>query len=73
MKVGGYFVALKGSRAAEELAEVGGIPEKLGLGAPQVIPYALPGGDGRALVIYEKVRPTPTAYPRSFGKIKKGE
>ncbi len=68
--VGGYVVALKGSRGAEEVAGAASIAAELGLGIPDVVEYALPGGDGRTLVIYEKVKRTPIGFPRSYGKIK---
>ena len=68
--VGGYVAALKGSNVAEEIPAAQKIAKVLGLGEPEVIEYALPCGDGRALVIYKKERCTPAGYPRAYGKIK---
>ncbi len=70
--VGGYVVALKGSQVAEELPAAADIACTLGLGEPDVTEYTLPGGDGRALVLYPKVKRTPIAFPRAYAKIKNG-
>ena len=70
--VGGWVVALKGSRAAEEIPGAEKIAKVLGLGTPEVVEYTLPSGDGRALVIYKKERKTPEGYPRAYAKIKAG-
>lgn len=70
--VGGWVVALKGSRAAEEIPAAEKIAKTLGLGAPEVVEYTLPSGDGRALVIYKKERKTPEGYPRAYARIKAG-
>ncbi|MBR4960300.1 MAG: 16S rRNA (guanine(527)-N(7))-methyltransferase RsmG [Clostridia bacterium] len=70
--VGGWVIALKGSRAAEEIPAAEKIAKVLGLGAPEVVEYTLPSGDGRALVIYKKERKTPEGYPRAYAKIKAG-
>lgn len=68
--VGGYVVALKGSHGADEIEGAQKIAPLLGLGKPQVYEYALPGGDGRSLILYPKEKPTPAEYPRPYGKIK---
>ncbi len=70
--VGGYVIALKGSRGAEEIPAAEKIAKVLGLGAPEVVEYTLPSGDGRTLVIYKKERKTPEGYPRPYAKIKAG-
>lgn len=72
VKVGGYVMALKGSRGAAEVEGAANIAPVLGLAKPDVIEYALPSGDGRTLVFYRKERPTPIGYPRSYGKILHG-
>jgi len=68
--VGGYVVALKGSKAEEEVTGAAKITRALGLGEPEIVKYTIPSGDGRALVIYKKEEKTPEIYPRSYAKIK---
>ncbi len=71
LRVGGTFLALKGSSGREE-AEAGEQAVALCGGAiREVIDYALPNGDPRTLVVVEKVRPTPAKYPRTSQKIAK--
>ena len=61
--VGGYVIALKGSRGADEIPAAEKIAKVLGLGEPEVVEYTLPSGDGRTLVIYKKERKTPVGFP----------
>ena len=70
VKVGGAFAALK-SHAEEEVREAAAAAALLGLDAPAVIGYELPGGDARTLVVYRKTRPTPAKYPRRYAEIAK--
>ncbi len=70
--VGGWVIALKGSRAAEEVPAAEKAAKVLGLGMPEVVEYTLPSGYGRALIIYKKERKTPEGYPRAYAKIKAG-
>jgi 16S rRNA (guanine527-N7)-methyltransferase len=68
VRVGGRAVALKGTDAVQEAATAAGALGTLGGRLIEVRPYALPGlGAGRHLVVIEKVRPTPAAYPRRAG------
>lgn len=67
VKVGGYFVALKGSNdeidgAMHAISELGGklIENKL---------YQLPNNDGRSIVIVKKISQTSAKYPRRSKKI----
>ena len=72
VKKGGYFVAMKGPAAGEELAEAEKAVRLLGGGKARVIPYTIPGTDTEhTLVVIEKIAPTPPAYPRRFAQIKK--
>ena len=71
--VGGMVVALKGSHGADEVAAAAGIAKTLGLSEPQIHEYTLPSGDGRTLILYNKVRSTPKEYPRPYNKIKAGK
>lgn len=70
VSVGGYFAALKGD-AAEELP--GGDHTAFTCGATRVlcIPYEIPGGDKRTLVVYRKTTPTSAKFPRRYSEIVK--
>mgnify|MGYP001853676420 FL=1 len=68
VKVGGVFVAYKGD-AAEEIEEAANAFRVLGCRLHSAEQFALPAGAGeRTIVVAEKVRPTPAAYPRGRGK-----
>ena len=71
VKTGGVFAALKGPQMEEELPLARKAISVLGGKVERVETYALPGGDRRALALVRKSRPTPKAYPRQGGKIKK--
>lgn len=72
LKVGGYFVAMKGAAADEEAGEALRAAEKLGMVFEKKIPYTLPGlDDARFLLIYKKESKTPDLYPRNFSQISK--
>ena len=71
VKVGGKFVALKGSGADEELKEAKNAIKTLGGKIAQTTEYALPNGDGRTLIVIEKTSETPDKFPRSSAQIKK--
>lgn len=68
VKKNGIFIALKGSKYAEEIADGEKAVQILGgkiISAEQV---KLPGlDDGRAIVKIQKVKPTPGQYPRKAG------
>jgi len=70
--VGGRLVAMKGPEAEAELAQAGPALEALGGQLEQVRRLELPrGSGGRALVVVEKLLPTPARYPRSAVAIAK--
>jgi len=72
LHVGGTFIAMKGPDCSQELEEAGHAIKVLGGGQALVRAYTIPGTDiTHSAVIIEKKRPTPPAYPRQFGKIKK--
>lgn len=72
LRVGGVFLAMKGPGGAEEAAEAARGCKLLGLSAPEVRRYELPGGAGeRTLIVCRKERPTPSLYPRPYAKIVK--
>lgn len=68
VKVGGLFVALKGGNAVAEVDEGMFAVEELGGRLKEVVEFQLPlSGDGRSLIVVEKVKPTPEKYPRKPG------
>lgn len=70
--MGGSFLAMKGPAADEEVAEGKNALRLLGGSEPTVLHYAVPGLDAaRTLVVSEKMRPTPSKYPRRFAQMKK--
>ena len=70
VKVGGFFLAMKGAMAQEEADEAKSGIETLGGRIAEICEYPLSDAVHR-VVIVEKVRPTPPRYPRAFAKIKK--
>ena len=71
VKVGGYFLALKGLKATEELEEAGKGIVLLGGQVEKSIDFTLTNDNHRSNIIIKKVRDTSAKYPRMFGKIKK--
>ena len=71
VKVGGYFLALKGLKATEELEEAGKGIVLLGGQVEKSIDFTLTNDNHRSNIIIKKVRDTPAKYTRMFGKIKK--
>lgn len=71
VNVDGYFLALKGLKAKEELDEAKKGIELLGGKVEKVIDFTLTNDDHRSNIIIKKVKDTPVKYPRMFGKIKK--
>ncbi|MBR0509782.1 MAG: 16S rRNA (guanine(527)-N(7))-methyltransferase RsmG [Clostridia bacterium] len=71
VKTGGTFVPLKAPLGEEERQRGYGAARLLGAKPQKTIPYALPGGDAREILIFEKNSPTPPRYPRNSGTIMK--
>lgn len=71
VKVGGYFLALKGLKAKEELNEAKRGIGILGGKVEQVIDFTLTNDNYRSNIIIRKLKTTPNKYPRMFAKIKK--
>ena len=72
LKVGGYFVSMKGAAADEEMKEAEGAARKLGAVFVKKVPYTLPDlDDARFILIYRKDSKTPSLYPRNFSQISK--
>ncbi len=74
VKVGGQFIAMKGAAGEEEALEAQIGCSRLGGGTIQIDAYDLhtgPDSESRTLLTVHKHAPTPPAFPRSFGQIKK--
>lgn len=71
VKVDGYFLALKGLKAAEELNEAKKGINVLGGKVEKIVDFKLSNDDHRSNIIIKKVKSTPSKYPRMFAKIKK--
>lgn len=64
--VGGRAIALKGARYEEELRGVENLVKDLGGAPPRVHTVNLPGTSiTRFLIVVDKIRVTPTAFPRT--------
>ena len=70
IKKGGYFIALKGPDATEEIENAKKSIGILGGKIKDVIEYNISDNSGRTLVIIEKVKNTPDKYPRHGSKLK---
>ncbi len=71
VKVGGFFVALKGYDIEQELEESKSAVKLLGGEIIDVKKHILQDGSKRSIIIIKKISQTPTKYPRNFGKMKK--
>ena len=72
IKVGGYFVCLKGPNANLELEESKKAMEVLGVEYIEKIDVKLPESDlNHNILIFKKVKNTPSKYPRKAGKVSK--
>lgn len=69
VKVGGHFLALKGAMTNEEVDEARKGIALLGGRVREIKEFPVADAIHRVVVI-EKVKPTPKAYPRKFSKIK---
>ena len=70
-KVGGYFVALKGPAASEELRSAYTSIKTLGGEKGNIIFEKLPTNEERSFIIVKKMSQTPPKYPRISSKIQK--
>lgn len=68
VKVGGYFVAMKGTAPEEEINNAKKAVREMGGEIEEVKEVVLPSGIKHSLVIIRKVIPTPSKYPRKAGK-----
>lgn len=70
VKVGGRFISMKGSSAAEELKEAQNAIAQLGGRVEAIKQYTLIDPDDRGIIMIEKISPTPEKYPRKSKQIK---
>lgn len=72
VKVGGLFLAYKGSDVSEEVSDAEKAIDILGGKIQEIVTYQLPFSDiNHSLILIKKVRQTPAKYPRNSGKILK--
>lgn len=68
LKVGGVFLAAKGSQAEEEVLESAHALSALGARVKEVKNFNLgEGAEHRSIIIIEKIKQTPSQYPRKAG------
>ena len=69
VRVGGYFIAMKGPNFQEELDNSLNAIKELGGNVEKTITYSLPDESGeRSIILIKKIKPTPSKYPRGQGK-----
>lgn len=72
VSVGGWFVAMKGNRGREELAEAEHAIQVLGGRIERVLDVPIPVFDrSHTLLVIHKIAATPSDYPRTNGRIQK--
>lgn len=71
LKVGGRFLAYKGEKGREELEAARQGIEILGCRLVKILDAPTSDGSAACLIIIEKEKQTPKAYPRKWGQIKK--
>ena len=71
VKVGGSFIAMKGSRSDEELNDAKAAIKKLDLEIVSINEEVLPiSKENRTIIVFKKLKPTNKKYPRRFSEIK---
>ncbi len=71
VKIGGRFIALKGAEGELECTEAENAISKLGGTVKSIHRLTLSSAGERVLLEIEKKVPSPAAYPRTYGQIKK--
>lgn len=71
IKVGGFFVAMKGKNAENEIAEAKNAMNELNIVIEDVERIILPDESERNILIMRKINATPDKYPRRSAAIKK--
>ena len=71
VKVGGYFIAMKGKEGEEELEAAKNAIKELGGKTQSLNSFTLPDGSARTVIVIKKLSQTPTKYPRASTAILK--
>ncbi|MBQ0037730.1 MAG: 16S rRNA (guanine(527)-N(7))-methyltransferase RsmG [Clostridiales bacterium] len=72
VKVGGIFLAMKSVDSDEEIHAAKSAIAQLGGRVGDIVDYTIPQTEIRhRVVVIQKVKPTPAAFPRAFARIKK--
>lgn len=71
VKVGGYFISLKGPEVEQEIKEAKNAVATMGGRVGQVLHFSLPDDSGRSIVLIKKISHTPPSFPRTAGKMAK--
>ena len=72
VKVGGYFISMKGPDVNDELNESEKAIKVLGGEVKEIKLINIPETDiNHSIIIIKKIKPTPSKYPRKAGKAKK--
>ena len=72
VRLGGFFLAMKGPEVSQELSEAERAISILGGQTLDVFRYTIPGTDiEHSVVVIKKVQSTPEKYPRRFARIQK--
>ena len=71
VRTGGVFAAMKGGDCSAELEQAAGAIGTLGGGETRRVPFVLPDGSARTVIVVRKISHTPPQYPRNAAKIAK--
>ena len=71
VKVGGYFISLKGPEVEQEIREAKNAVATMGGKVEQVLHFSLPDDSGRSIVLIKKISHTPPSFPRTAAKMAK--
>lgn len=72
VRMGGSFLAMKGSQSQAETEAALHAIEELGGSLERTIPYTIPGTDvSHAVLVIRKVQPTPERYPRRWAVLQR--
>jgi 16S rRNA (guanine527-N7)-methyltransferase len=71
VRPGGRLALLKGRHAEEEAAAGSPVAVRMGFSPAEIVPYALPSGVQRWVLVYRKQRPTPAGRPTSFARLRR--
>ncbi len=71
LKTGGAFIAMKGSRVDDEIAEAGAFIKRLGGHIEEIKSFELGNTGERNLILIKKISQTPPKYPRPAAQIAK--